>query len=82
MRKCEQAVLTHSRWRSETEARKTYGTVHTHTQHTAYSASGGKQMNVAAVGTKPALGVITSNVHYWGGSGLGWIVKRMVRPVG
>jgi hypothetical protein len=39
-------------------------------------------MNIAAVGTKPALGVIVSNVHYWGGGGLGWIVKRMVRPVG
>jgi len=49
---------------------------------TAYSASGGKQMNVAAVGTKPALGVIASNVHYWSGGGLGCIVKRMVRPVG
>ena len=53
--------------------------------HTAYNASGSKQMNVAAVGTKPAVGFIASNVHYWGGwggRGLGWIVKRMVRPVG
>jgi hypothetical protein len=24
-------------------------------------------MNVAAVGTKPELGVIASNVHYWSG---------------
>jgi len=27
-------------------------------------------MNVSAVVTKPALGVIASNVHYWGG---GWV---------
>jgi hypothetical protein len=50
--------------------------------HTAYSTGDGKQRNVAAVGTKPALGVIASNVHYCGGGELGWIVRRIVRPVG
>jgi hypothetical protein len=49
------------------ESRKTYGI----TQTSAYSAVGGEQMTVAAVGTKAALGVIATNVHYWGEGGLG-----------